>query len=78
MVLLKQTSINKHTIKLIANKQPLYGLIYSLGPVELKTFKTCIETNLANNFIQSSKSSADTFIFFVCKPYSSLYLCVNC
>ena len=58
-------------------KQPPYGPIYSLGPVELKTLKTYIKTNLANAFIKASKSPADTPILFVCKPNGSLRLCVN-
>ena len=45
------TKINKHAIKLEDGKQPLYMPIYSLGPVELKTWKTYIKTNLANGFI---------------------------
>lgn len=54
-VVAKRTSINKHAIKLVNNKQTLYGLIYSLGLVELKFWKTYIESNLRNGFIQSSK-----------------------
>ena len=38
-VFLKQTGANKHAIKLEKGKQLLYGPIYSLGPVELKTLK---------------------------------------
>ena len=69
--------INKYTIKLMDSKQPSYGPIYSLGPVELKNFKTYIETPLANGFIQPSKFLADVLILFICKPDASLYLCVN-
>ena len=47
----KNTRINKYTIKLEENKQLLFSSIYSLKPVELKTLKTYIETNLANGFI---------------------------
>ena len=39
-VLSEQIGVNKHVIKLEEGKQPPYRLIYSLGPVELKTFKT--------------------------------------
>ena len=35
--LLKYTGINDHTIELVDGQQPLYKLIYSLGPVELET-----------------------------------------
>ena len=39
MQLPENTNINKHAIKLEKSKQSLYGPIYSLGPVELKTLK---------------------------------------
>ena len=37
MELPEHTSINKHAIELQDGKQPPYGPIYSLGPVELET-----------------------------------------
>ena len=52
----ENTGINKHAIKLEESKQPVFGPIYSLCPVELETLKIYIETNLANGFIRSSKS----------------------
>ena len=51
MELPENTSTNEHTIKLIKNKQPPYGPIYSLRPVELEILKTYIETNLKTGFI---------------------------
>ena len=69
--------INNHVIDLIIDKQPLYGPIYSLKPVELKTLKTYIETNLANGFIRPSKSPAATPILFICKKDGSFWLYVN-
>ena len=51
MKLLENTKINEYAIKLEEDKQPLFRLIYSLGPVELKTLKIYIKTNLANSFI---------------------------
>ena len=61
----KHTGINNHAIKLVDGyQQPPYGSIYSLGPVELETLKTYIETNLANGFIKSSKSPAGAPIPF--------------
>ena len=54
--LLENTRINDHAIKLVDDQQLPYGLIYSLGPVELETLKTYIETNLKNGFIRPSKS----------------------
>ena len=45
--------------------------------MELETLKTYIKTNLVNGFIQPSKSLAGASILFVCKPNSSVWLCVN-
>ena len=71
------TEINTHAIDMEEDKQLLYGHIYSLGPMELETFKTYIETNLANGFIRSLKSPAGAPIVFDKKPNGSLRLCVN-
>ena len=76
-VLPEHTEINTHAIELEEGKQPPYGPIYSLRPVELKTLKTYIETNLANGFICPSKSPAGAPILFDRKPNGSLRLCVN-
>ena len=46
--------MNEHAIKLEEGKQPLFGPIYSLGPVKLETLKTYIDINLANGFIWPS------------------------
>ena len=73
----ENTGINKYAIKLEKNKQPLFGAIYNLGPIELETFKTYIETNLANNFICLSKSLAGAPIQFDRKPNRSFRLCVD-
>ncbi len=53
------------------------GPIYSLGPVELKTFKAYIKNNLANSFIKSSKSPAGAPILFEKKSDKSLRLFVD-
>ena len=76
-VLLEQTGVNEHAIKLEKGKQPPYGLIYSLRSVELKILKIYFETNLANGFIKALKSIAGAFILFVCKPNGNFCLCVN-
>ena len=76
-VLPEHTEINTHAIDLKEGKQPPYGPIYSLGPVELETLKAYIETNLANGFIRPLKSSAGTPILFDKKSDGSLRLCVN-
>ena len=76
-ILSEHTEINTHAIDLEEGKQPPYGPIYSLGPVELETLKTYIETNLANGFIRPSKSPAGAPILFDKKQDGSLRLCVD-
>ena len=73
----ENTGINEHAIELEEGKQPLFGPIYSLGPVELETLKTYIKTNLANGFIRPFKSPAGAPILFDRKPDGSLRLCVD-
>ena len=68
----EHTGINDHPIDLIDDKQPPYGPIYSLGPVELETLKTYIKTNLANGFIRPSKSPVGAPILFIRKKDGSL------
>ena len=77
LVLLERTEFNEHAIDLEDSKQPPYGPIYSLGPVELETLKTYIETHLKTGFIQPSKSLAGAPILFDKKPDGSLRLCVD-
>ena len=71
------SDINKHAIDLEPGKQPPYGPIYSLGPVELETLKIYIKTNLANGFIRPSKSPVGAPILLVRKLDGSLRLCVD-
>ena len=73
----ENTGMNEHAIELEEDKQPPFGPIYSLGPVELETLKTYIKTNLANGFICPSKSPAGAPILFNKKPDRSLRLCVD-
>ena len=73
----EHTEINDHAIELVDDRQPLYEPIYSLGPVELETLKTYIETNLKNGFIRPSKSPAGAPILFDKKPDGSFRLCVD-
>lgn len=63
--LYEHSDINEHAINLESDKQPPYRPIYNLEPVELKTLKTYIETNLINGFIRLSKSPARVSILFV-------------
>ena len=74
--LLENTEMNEHVIKLKKGKQPLFGSIYSLGPVEWETLKTYIKTNLANDFIHLSKLPARASILFNWKLDRSLRLCI--
>ena len=76
-VLPERTGINEHTFELENSKQPPYGPIYSLSPLELEILKTYIEINLANGFIQPFKSPAEAPILFVCKPNRSFRLWVD-
>ena len=76
-ILLEQTNINEHAIKLKEDEQLPYRLIYSLGTMELETFKIYIKTNLANRFIRPLKSAASALILFVYKFNNSLYLCID-
>ena len=62
--LLEHTRINDHPINLLDDKQLPYGLIYSLGLVELEILKTYIKANFACSFIRPSKPSAGTLILF--------------
>ena len=77
MKLPENTSINEHAIKLKEGKQPPYGPIYSLEPVELETLKTYIKTYLKTGFIQPSKSFAGIHILFDKKSDNSLQLCID-
>ena len=69
--------INDYPINLLDDKQPPYGPIYSLKPMELETLKTYIKTNLASSFIRPSKSPASAPILFVQKKDGSLRLCID-
>ena len=68
---LENTKIDKHAIKLEKDKQLSFSLISSLRLIKLETLKTYIKTNLANSFIQSSKSLAGVSILFDRKPDKS-------
>ncbi len=75
--LLEHTRINNHAIELVDDWHPSYGLIYSLGPVELEILKTYIKKNLVNCFIRPFKSPTRISIVFDKKPDNSLRLCVD-
>ena len=72
LVLSERTNLNEHAIKLKGNKQLHYGPIYSLGPVELETLKTYIETYLKPGFMRPSKFLTGAPILFDKKPDGNL------
>ena len=76
-VLPEPSGVSKHIMKLGKGKELPYRPIYSLRPVELKTLKTYIKRNLANDFIWASKLPAGAPILFVRKPNNSFCLYVN-
>ena len=76
-VKLPDNGINNFAIKLVDDRQPPYGPIYSLGPMELEILKAYIENNLANGFIRSSNSPARPLIIFDKKQNSHLRLYVD-
>lgn len=75
--LLEYIKINNYAIKLKEDKQPLFRPIYNIKLVELKTLKTYIKTNLANDFIKLFKSFFKIFILFDQNLNESFYLYVN-
>ena len=77
LVLPERIKLNEHAIDLENGKQPPYRPIYNLGPVELETLKTYIETHLKSGFIRSFKSLADALILFDKKADDSFCLCVD-
>ncbi len=77
MELPENTGMNKHAIELIDGRQPPYGPIYALSPLELVTLKAYIETHLKTGFIRPSKSPASAPIFCNKKPDGILRLYVD-
>ncbi len=73
----EHTRINDYAIELMDDRQPPYGPIYSLRPVELEILKAYIQNNLASGFIRPFKSPVEAPIPFNKKPDSSLRLCVD-
>ena len=73
----EHTRVNEHAIELQKGKQSPYRPIYSPEPVDLKIFKTYIETSLANGFIGTLKSPVSAPILFVHKLNDSLHYYVN-
>ena len=64
-------------IDLQPGKEPPWGPIYNLSPIELGVLQVYIEENLANGFIRHSKSPAGAPIFFLKKKDGSPRLFVD-
>ena len=73
----KHMEINNHAIDLINDRQPPYGRIYSLSPIELEIMKAYIKNNLANNFIRPFKSPTRALILFDKKANGNLRLYID-
>ena len=76
-VLSKRIRIKIYAIELEEGGQAPYRQIYSIGPIELKIFKTYIKTNLIHGFIRPSKWPIHAPFLFVCKPNGNFSLCIN-
>ena len=66
-----------HKIKFIENKQPKYGLLYSMFQGEFQVLKKFLDENLAKGFIRASFFPAAAPVLFVKKPGRGFRLCVN-
>lgn len=66
-----------HAIDLIDDCQQLYWHFYSLSEKKFSIYQVFIDKNLINRFIRLSKSSDNTLILFIPKPYRDLQLCVD-
>ena len=73
----ENTGMNEYAIELEEGKQPPYGSIYSLEPMELETLKTYIKIHLKTGFIQPSKSPAGARIFFDWKQNENIHLYIH-
>ena len=73
----KHMGINDYAIELVDDRQPVYGPIYNLSPMELEMLKAYIENNLANGFVRPSNSPAKAPILFDKKLDNSLRLYVD-
>ncbi len=66
-----------HAIELGPGKTPLFCPLYNLSEYQLKTLRKYIDENLANKFIQPSKSSTGANVLFTPKPDGTLQLCID-
>ena len=64
-------------IDLQPGKEPPWGPIYNLSPTELEVLQKYIDENLANGFIQHSRSPVGAPIFFVKKKDGTLRMVMD-
>ena len=66
-----------HTIELMEDKTPMWGLLYSMSADELKVLKAYIKTMVDKGFIRASSLSAASPVLFAKKPGGGLRFCVD-
>ena len=66
-----------YPIDLLPEKEPPWGSIYNISHIEQEVVQEYISENLANGFIQTSRSPTGASIFFVTKKDGSLHLVVD-
>jgi hypothetical protein len=66
-----------HTIPLEPGSKPVFGPVYNLSEVELKTLRNYIDDNLEKGFIRPSTSPYGSPVLFIKKPSGALRLCVD-
>ena len=64
-------------IDLQPGKEPPWGPIYKLSPTELEVLRKYIDENLANGFIQHSRSPTGAPIFFIKKKDDTFCMVVD-
>ena len=66
-----------HSIDLLEGTTPPFGPMYNLSAKELAVLREYLDINLANGFIQPSRSSAGAPVLFAPKGDGGLRLCVD-
>ena len=66
-----------HSINLLEGTTPPFGPMYNLSAKELAVLPEYLDINLANGFIQPSRSSAGAPVLFAPKGDGGLRLCVD-
>lgn len=66
-----------HSIDLLEGATPPFGPMYNLSAKELAVLREYLNNNLANGFIQPSRSSAGAPVLFAPKGDGGLRLCVD-